>query len=242
MKQVKILSAVGLLALAGAAQADVTSTITLTNDYDFRGMSQTLNDAAVQGSIDYAHSSGWYIGTWASNIDEVFYSYTDPDTGVVSFARTEVDFYTGFKIPVGDLGLDFGASYYTYAGASDYNYLEVYGKVGYKFLSAGVFYSPDFGGKATGDSSDSAVYVYADAAIPVGPISLLAHAGLSDGDGIEQAVFYGAEDGYTDYAFGLSYSASGFTTALKYVFVDAGDAGSDDRVILTVSAGLPLPK
>jgi uncharacterized protein (TIGR02001 family) len=243
MKQVKYLSAAVLLALSGAAQADVTSTITLTNDYDFRGMSQTLNDAAVQASIDYAHESGFYLGTWASNIDEGFYSILDPVTGdLIGSARTEVDFYTGFKIPVGDLGLDFGLSYYTYAGASDYNYAEVYAKASFKFLAAGVFYSNDFGGKATGDSGDSAMYVYADAAIPVGPISLLAHAGMSDGDGIEEAVFYGVEDSYTDYSFGLSYAASGFTTALKYVFVDAGDAGSDDRVILTVSAGLPLPK
>jgi len=243
MKQVKILSAVGLLALAGAAQADVTSTITLTSDYDFRGFTQTAEEPAVQLSIDYAHASGFYLGTWGSNVAH-FCDEPDP-ANCTDTASTEVDLYAGFKLPVGDLGLDFGAVYYTYAGASDLNFAEIYAKASFKFLAAGLYYSNDFGGKTTGDTSDAALYAYVDAAIPVGAVSLLAHAGVSDGDGIEAA--YGSflgpnESSYTDYAAGLSYAASGFTTSLKYVFVDGGDNYTDDRIVLSISAGLPLPK
>jgi uncharacterized protein (TIGR02001 family) len=261
MKQVKYLSAAVLLALSGAAQADVTSTITLTSDYDFRGYTQTGESPAVQLSIDYSHESGFYAGIWGSNVDGLGAAVdaTDPTDVLVSenvgfsdggldTASTEVDVYGGYKMSVGDVGLDFGLTYYTYAGASDLNFAEIYAKASFSVLSGGLFYSNDFGGKATGDSSDSAFYVYADVNVPVGPVTLLAHAGLSDGEGIEAAYFGGgagvpgAEDSYTDFAAGVSYSASGFTTSLKYVFVDASDTYSDDRIVLSISAGLPLPK
>lgn len=241
MKQVKYLSAAVLLALSGAAQAEVTSSITLTSDYDFRGWTQTAEGPAVQLSIDYSHDSGFYAGIWGSNIDPL-------DDGGSNTASTEVDFYGGYTMSVGNLGLDFGLSYYTYAGASDLNFAEIYAKASFSVLSGGVFYSNDFGGKYTGGSSDSALYVYADVDVPVGPVTLSAHAGLSDGKGIEVAYFEGGpgvpgvEDSYTDFAVGLSYEASGFTTSLKYVFIDKGDAGSDDRIVLSISAGLPLPK
>jgi uncharacterized protein (TIGR02001 family) len=239
MKQVKYLSAAVLLALSGAAQADVTSTITLTSDYDFRGISQTGEEPAVQLSIDYAHEAGFYAGIWGSNVGP----FSD---GGIDTASTEVDVYGGYKMSVGDLGLDFGLTYYTWAGASDLNFGEIYAKATFSVLSAGLFYSNDFGGKATGDSGDSAFYVYADVNVPVGPVNLLAHAGLSDGDGINAS--YGGlsvspdDDSYTDFAAGVSYSASGFTTSMKYVFVDGGDGYSDDRIVLSISAGLPLPK
>src|SRR5215510_2933405 len=84
MKQVKMLSAIGLQALAGAANSGVTSTITATNDYEFRGFSQSATDPALQASLDYAHDRGWYIGAWASNVD---FGPADVDF--------ELDLYTG---------------------------------------------------------------------------------------------------------------------------------------------------
>jgi uncharacterized protein (TIGR02001 family) len=238
MKQMKVLSAVGLLALAGAAHADVTSTVTVATDYDYRGFSQTLNDAALQISIDYSHSSGWYVGTWGSNIDENFFSYSK-SPGVVSSAQTEVDLYTGFKFGAGDVGFDAGLTYYSYAGASDFNFAEAYFKASYKIVSGGVFYSNDFGGKATGDTSDSAYYVYADLGIPAGPLTIALHGGYSGGDGIEQAVLGTADDSAIDLSLGLVYSGSNFTTSLKWITVDGGDYGSDDRIVLSVATTIP---
>ncbi len=87
MRQVRILAALGLLAAAAAAKAEVSSTWTLTNDYDFRGTSQSAKDPAVQASIDWADESGWYVGAWASNVD--FGDDVDIDY--------EVDLYTGFS-------------------------------------------------------------------------------------------------------------------------------------------------
>jgi uncharacterized protein (TIGR02001 family) len=114
-----------LLTLSSAALADVSSTINLTSDYTFNGVSQTGNDPALQASLDYAADSGFYVGTWASNVD----FGSGEDTNI------EWDTYVGQYFQLNEkIGLDAGIAYYTYHGdsASDtYNYPEAYAKFGY---------------------------------------------------------------------------------------------------------------
>lgn len=231
MRNVRILAALGLATTAGLAQAEVTGTAAIVSDYDYRGFTQTLNDATVQLSIDYAHESGWYVGAWGSGVD---FGTVDGKPS------TEVDVYTGYAGSFGDVGYDVGLTYYMYPGASELNFGELYATLSYSIVSGGVYYSNDFGG-----TDESGLYVYGDVDIPMGPLTLNLHAGLSDGDGV--AYTYGftdvndaiIEDSYVDYGIGLSYTANNITLGLKWIAVDAGDAGSDDRVVLSVSTSLP---
>jgi uncharacterized protein (TIGR02001 family) len=223
----RILAAIGLLATAAAANAEVSGTAAIVSDYDYRGFSQTGEKPAVQLSIDYAHESGWYAGVWGSNVD-------DFDDGGTNTASTEVDLYTGFSGEVGELGWDAGITYYTYSGASDLNFAEIYGKLSYGIFGGGVYFSNAFGHK----DNDEAIYVYGDVGIPAGPLSVDLHAGYSTGDGIEQAYFV-TEDSYFDYGLGVSYTANNITLGMKWVAYDADDAGSDDRIILSISTALP---
>ena len=150
MRQVRILAALGLLAAAAAANAEVSSTWTLTNDYDFRGITQSAKDPAVQASLDFATESGWYIGAWASNVD--FGDDVDIDY--------EVDLYTGFS--GGDeegLGWDVGLVYYAYPDESDVNYPEIYGKLSYNVFSGALCYSNDYRGEQLGER---AMYISGD--------------------------------------------------------------------------------
>ena len=61
-------------ALPGLASAQATSPHTVAgnmgifSDYRFRGISQTFQQPAIQGGIDYSHSSGFYLGNWNSNV------------------------------------------------------------------------------------------------------------------------------------------------------------------------------
>ena len=48
----------------------ITGGATLTSDYRFRGISQTDKRFAIQGTLGVVHSSGFYIGTWGSSIDD----------------------------------------------------------------------------------------------------------------------------------------------------------------------------
>ena len=85
MKLTHGLAAIGLTLAAAAAHADITGTVTAVSDYDFRGITQTAQDPALQGSIDYTHSSGFYLGAWGSNVD----------FGDCCDENVEVDVYAG---------------------------------------------------------------------------------------------------------------------------------------------------
>lgn len=219
MRYSRILAACGLLAAAAGAQAEVSASAAIVSDYDYRGITQTLEDPAVQLSIDYAHDSGWYLGAWGTNVD---FGTDDPSH--------EIDLYTGFSGSAGDLGYDVGLLYYAYPGESDLNFLEIYGSLSYSIFTGGLHFSNDFAA-----TDESGIYVYADVAIPVGPVSIDLHAGYSDGDSIE--LLFG-DDSYADYSAGLSYTANNFTVSMKWVITDF-DAGSDDRVILGFSTSFP---
>ena len=85
--------ALGGMALAGSASAQpVTANVSVVSDYRFRGISQSFRRPALQGGVDYAHASGFYIGTWGSTVDKDFLTDTK---------GLEWDIYGGYKFPVG---------------------------------------------------------------------------------------------------------------------------------------------
>lgn len=241
---------VGLLGVAGVTQAGVTSTWTAVSDYDFRGITQTAQDPALQGSLDYAHESGWYIGAWASNIDfgidESASSLKDP--------KIELDIYTGFtKTLDSGFSYDVGGVYYTYPEESDFNYLEVYGGVGYTAKSGlsikgKLFFSPDFGGKTT-DGDTEGEYLSGDLTVPLpANFSILGHAGYSWGDYWDKLDDAGIGRPYFDYSVGVGYTAGKFNLALK--FIDGSDLkeadgtpndvfSSESRVVFSVATTFP---
>ena len=226
MKQVRVLSALGLLAVAGAANAGISSTITLTNDYDFRGVSQSAEDPALQASFDYSDANtGWYAGAWASNVD--FGDKTD----------YELDLYTGFtgKTDVG-LGWDAGLVYYTYDEDRN-NFPEIYTGFSYSNYKAKLSYANDFAGRAV-PGHTSAFNLALDAAwpMPVANLSVLAHVGRSEGNN-------GFPD-YTDYSLGVGYTVQKFNLGLKFVDTDLPGPQSDvfnseSRLVFSIATTLP---
>ena len=111
-KTLVTLAVVGSCLTSTAALADsVSANVSVTNNYIWRGLTQTMNEAAVQGGIDYASDSGFYAGTWASNVkygaDDV-YSY-------------EHDIYFGYAGEAGDISYDVGYLYYNYDTEAGYD-------------------------------------------------------------------------------------------------------------------------
>lgn len=73
----------------------ITANVTVTNNYIYRGLTQTNSKPAIQGGFDYAHESGFYIGNWNSSISWV--SDAANVAGGNTSAPIEMDFYGGFK-------------------------------------------------------------------------------------------------------------------------------------------------
>jgi uncharacterized protein (TIGR02001 family) len=135
---------VALISLSGAALADEfawSATATGTSDYVFRGISQTDNDAAIQGSIGATYGM-FYAGVWASSLD--FDNAPDVDI--------EIDYYAGITPKWGPATFDFGVIYYDYPDDSTLDYYElkagVGGEIFSKLTAKGTFYwSPDILGE-----------------------------------------------------------------------------------------------
>lgn len=91
-----------MLAGSGAAMAEVTGTVALTSDYLFDGVSQTLNDPALQVGFNIADETGWYAGIWASNVD------FDTESNI------ETDHYIGYGWGGDTVAFDAGYVRYKY--------------------------------------------------------------------------------------------------------------------------------
>ena len=120
----------------------VSYNIGATTDYRYRGISQSAKKPAINGGIDYAHSSGFYLGTWASSIRWIKDSTANPNT---TKGPVEIDFYGGYKGSLAEgLGYDVGGLYYLYAGNNlkdtagfvSPNTFEVYGALTFGVVTA----------------------------------------------------------------------------------------------------------
>lgn len=208
-------------AAAPASPHTVTGNFMLTSDYRFRGLSQTFRLPAVQGGIDYSHTSGFYLGTWASNVSGNQYP---------NGASMEWDFYGGFKFePAKDWIIDLGVLHYYYPGAwisnvapntgnTKFDNTEIYAAIAYKWMSLkyshtvtdlfGIrseIYAPAVGGLAQNCGIDSSGVAYTN---PAGANGIAPH-GCFDPSGSSKG------SGYTD--FTVNYPASEKATVVFHV-------------------------
>jgi uncharacterized protein (TIGR02001 family) len=221
------LLAAGLLAAAGSAHAQFSSTITVTSDYDFRGFSQSAKDPALQASVDYAFANGFAIGAWASNID------FEPADGDV-----EVDLYAGYTGEISDTSSwTAGIVYYAYPDSDDIeDYTEIYAGITVGAISAKQWYSDDLY-----DLGESAWYTELNGTFAVSDsFSILGHIGYSYGD-----YWDAAGDDVLDYSIGVGYAWNNFNFTVKWVDTDSdivveSDVGNNEgRVIFSVATTLP---
>jgi uncharacterized protein (TIGR02001 family) len=89
--------------------------ISVFSEYEYRGISQTSEKPAVQFNLDYTHTSGFYLGTFISNIS--WLKDYKKAGAVQDSSPAEVDLFGGYKFEVAkDLTLDLGYLHYEYSG------------------------------------------------------------------------------------------------------------------------------
>jgi len=101
---------------APAPEHSFTGKVGLYSEYEYRGISQTSEKPALQLNLDYAHASGFYLGTFVSNVKWI--KDTGDVLGTKEDARFEWDIYGGYKWEfVKDWTLDVGYLRYQYPQA-----------------------------------------------------------------------------------------------------------------------------
>ncbi len=196
-----------IVAQAADSPHSFSANIGLYSDYSFRGQSQTDAEPAIQGGFDYSHSSGLYLGTWASNVDPNF----------LNGANIEMDFYGGYAGSVGDIGYNVGLLKYYYPGqfsGTDIDTLEAYAGVTWKWFGLKASYNlDDYFGIANSDGT-----VYWDASfnyeLPYG-VNFGAHYGWTKLAGTGNS-----SGDYNDWKLSLSKEFGGFNFGLAYTDTD----------------------
>ena len=248
----KLASFLGIAALAGGllltpAEAPAQTTIeslgttvtftpAATTDYLFRGISQTRSGPAIQAALDLEHSSGLYVGTFASNV-------AFPGTNL----RQEVDFNFGYRFELGGVKFDVGGTYFGYpgydadkSGGSEWAWWEANLRASWQAteelkLLGLVAYAPDFSFE-----SGAALYIEGgvDLTIPYG-FTVSLRAGYQ---WIDDNAAFGTPD-YGVFSFGISreivFGVIGALT-LSHTTIDRDDCFGGrnfcgTRVIATVS-------
>lgn len=227
------------------ASDNFSSTIWLTTNYMFRGVSNS-DGPAIQGSLDWSYT-GFFVGAWASNTE-----FSDDNF--------EIDYYGGYRWSWSELDFVVQGIYYTFPG-EDENFSEGldpgfgvetdYGEfnvgVSHAFegqvapsIGVNYFYSPDAFGE---DGSNHTVQGSFGLTLPA-EIGFYANVGYTDfeGDGssgrnVGLMLPSGAIlDGY-DYV----YFSVGINKVLKGFKFDIGYHGNDESTDLeTFYADAPL--
>lgn len=239
-----LVGALPLIASAEEAKSDwtIAGNAGLFSDYRFRGISQTNKKPAFQGGIDISHSSGFYVGNWNSNIDSRLYNG----------ANIEMDFYGGYKLPVGPVTLDFGALYYYYPGSGadglfKIDNTELY--VGASYSTFSLKYSHAVSDFFGADDSKNCWYLDASGSYDLGSgFGLVGHVGyqrLKKNARVTEMDGAGPQASIVDYKFGATYDLSGYGLGLSYVSTNrdltGGTAGlsnkniSNGTVVVSVS-------
>lgn len=212
----------------------VSGSAGLVSDYRFRGVSQSDKEMAIQGGVTITHDSGFYIGTWASNLS---------GWGTFGGSNMELDIYGGYAFQLSDSAkLDVGLTWYMYPGGSDTTdfgepYVKLSSDIGPVSALVGVAYAPKQ--RALGNFSNTPfsvgqkednLYIWGDAAvaIPGTPLKLKGHVGYSDGNpGLGPNGTSLAPTGkYVDWLIGAEAAVGPVTLGVSYVDTNISDAES----------------
>jgi uncharacterized protein (TIGR02001 family) len=217
-----------LIACAPLASAEISANVTLTSDYVFRGISQTDEDPAIQGGFDFAHATGFYLGTWGSSVN---FGEDDP-------AHLELDVYAGLAGELGaGIGWDVGFLRYLYPGAPsalDYDFNEVYAGLSYGAFALQYAFSDNFFADA---GRAHHLEGTAEFALPQGfTLGLLVGRQMFRDN--ERADF----PDYTHWAVSVSTLLAGIDVALGYTDTNVSSADCPDvcdgRVVFSIAKSL----
>jgi uncharacterized protein (TIGR02001 family) len=227
-----LLSSVNAMA---AEPITVSGSAAFTSDYLFRGVSQTSNNAAVQGAMTFTHESGMYFSLWGSSIAS-------------GAGGLELDTLLGYGGKAGEVAYDVGVMSYNYpglnkntSGSFDADYMEVYGSISTMGAKVGFNYSPDYFFE-----SEKFMYLYASYGTEIAGVGVSGSIGINKFDDaamMSQALgTTGSDDSYMDYKLAASKAIGGVTVEGAYIGSDIDDmecgAGlCEGRFVLTVSKG-----
>lgn len=223
----------------------------LLSEYEFRGIAQTSEDPALQLTLDYAHASGFYVGTLLSNVK--WLEDTGEVLGLPTDANLEWRVLGGYRWAVAPgWTLDLGAVRYVFPSSDRFgtalgkpDTTEVYvgaawgpARLRYSHATTELFGVPD--------SKGSSYVEFAVSQPVIDRLTLNASVGRQRYKGTQPAAgnFNNPDFDYTDwklgatYDFGKGFAAGAYfkgTNADAAYFTFKGRDWSRDRVVAFIA-------
>lgn len=168
MNKPLLVASVAAALAAPLAHANPSFSVSAYSEYEFRGLGQTGQRPALQGTAAYNHASGFYVGAFASNVS--WLKDLADASGFKSSNKMEIDLYGGYKFePTKGVTVDVGYLRYEYPSSSSFNPKpntnELYGSVGYGPVT--VKYSRTLGDAFGVANSKGSDFIEANLALPV---------------------------------------------------------------------------
>jgi len=192
--------------VATASIAQISATASVVSDDRVRGVTISDGHPAEQLDVSYDHSSGWYEGAFASNVQ--FYERARRELQVIGYTGYAQRLERGWSI-------DAGAAYSGFSRHTEYNYTELHAGVTAEAVSARLYFSPNYFGQ-----SIHTVYAELNGSYRLAEqFRLVGHAGLLQ-------AFAGATDQaggphpHADFLGGIEYRISVFSLQVSRVFSD----------------------
>lgn len=203
---------------AQAQDISVSANLGVTNNYMWRGITQTDNDFAIQGGADLDFNNGLALGVWASNVD--FGDSTD----------AEVDIYGSYSFPLTDMvSGSVGGIGYLYPGqpsGAGYNFFEANAGLDIDLdpvsLGGMIAWSPDNLGENTWDFEGTGSIGFADYFSVFGTVGYYSWESSSD---------------YLYYIAGIGAEYENFGAQLYATGTDI--SGDDTEFVFAVTVTVP---
>lgn len=211
----------------------LSGTVSLVSEYMSRGMHMNWDNPALQGSVDFVHSSGWYASLWGSQVDDKYYANGSTEIDVLAGFRGAIDKHWGYDVGIGAYfypGANWGKLKPSPWPSGRYDTVEATFAINYDWVSVKYshtltdYYGYDdqtvplmaynsgvVGGVKSGHDTKGSGYLEANANYDLGSGYLLGlHAAY-------QHVSHSKRLDYSDYRVGLTKSLPhGWSAALNY--------------------------
>ena len=229
------------LASAQSSPHSFTGKVALYSEYEYRGISQTSEKPALQLNLDYGHASGFYLGTFLTNI-----KWLEDAAEVGGFetdAKLEWDIYLGWKKEIAkDLLLDVGYLRYEYPSSGAFNPKpntdEIYAGITWTFLN--LKYSHSLNDTFGVPNSKNSYFIEANVAFPIEAVkglTLTGHLGYQEFKN-NDALSYMVWKAGAVYDFGNGWNVGGYfkgTDAEEALYTSKVKDWSKERLVAFVS-------
>lgn len=180
-----------IIALAGTATAlpakaqesDITLSANgaVVTQYRFRGVDRSGGDIAVQGGVDMGHSSGFYVGAWASSLDDDSFQRGDVELDIYGGWSGEVR--NGLTVNAGVMAYLFPDAKQAQVDLTGRNVIELYGSLAYTLGPAQAKLGTHWAPAQDSIGGQDNLYLYGElsSSIPGTPVTLTGRLGYTDG-------------------------------------------------------------